>query len=337
MKILVVICTILGVSQALSFSELVRQEWNTYKLEHGKRYSNPREEQLRMEIFMENKMKIAKHNEKFEKGEVSYKMGLNQYGDMTHKEFVSMMTSPDRRLFKDELKEQRLRAEKFISRGDVSLPAAIDWREKGAVSRVKNQGSCGGCWAFGATGAIESQYLINGKNVSLSEQNLIDCADDFGNLGCSGGFRNYAFDYIISNGGVDTEESYPYEAKDGRCRFNAKTIGATISSVVVLPEEDQQALKEALATVGPVGVAMDAGTESFQFYTSGVFYDSSCHNDYYGLNHEVLAVGYGTENGDDYWIIKNSWGKSWGDAGYFKISTRNNNCGIATDTSYPVI
>lgn len=333
MKFLVVLCTILAVSQALSYSELVRQEWNTFKLQHGKKYASPSEEEYRMEIFMETRNNIAKHNEAFARGEVTYKMGLNKFADMTKEEFANTMTG-----FRPN-KLVRSRGLNYTRQNNVRLPSSVDWRQQGAVTPVKNQGQCGSCWAFSATGSIEGQHFRKtGQLVSLSEQNLVDCATDYPNSGCDGGDMVAAFKYVIDNGGIDTEDSYPYQRGDHYyCRYNVQNIGATISNYVSIASGDQEALKEAVANVGPVSVAMYASLGSFSRYSSGIYYDARCGGEYYYLDHGVLLVGYGTEDGTDYWIVKNSWGEDWGESGYFRISTKNNNCGIATDASYPVV
>lgn len=146
-----------------------------------------------------------------------------------------------------------------------------------------------------------------------------------------------AFRYIKDNHGIDTEKSYPYEAEDDKCRYNPKTSGATDRGFVDVPTGDENKLKAALATIGPVSVAIDASHESFQFYSTGVYFEPECSPD--NLDHGVLAVGYGTDDdGQDYWIIKNSWGESWGDGGYVKMArNRDNNCGVATQASYPLV
>lgn len=218
-----------------------------------------------------------------------------------------------------------------------SLPDSIDWRSKGAVTPVKDQNHCGCCWAFSATGAIEGHnFLKTGKLVSLSEQNLVDCAKNGGNDGCNGGYMNEAFTYVIQNKGIDSEESYPYEAKDNDCRFNEKTIGATLTDFVRLPSGNEEILKEVVATIGPVATAIDTSDEHYRSFKSGVFNIDKCSSE--RLTHGVLIVGYGTEEGNDYWLVKNSYGKSWGLDGYIKMArNKQNHCGIATDASYPVV
>merc|ERR550532_1723927 len=287
-----------------------------------------------MKIFMENKQKIAKHNTRFHKGHHNYQLEMNHYGDLLTHEFQGMMNG-----YRMDLKQNGtgLLGATYISPANVKLPKNVDWRTSGAVTPVKNQGQCGSCWSFSSTGSLEGQHFRKtGQLVSLSEQNLVDCSTE--NLGCNGGDMQLAYDYIKANHGIDTEASYPYEARDRTCRFKAANVGATITGYEVLRSGDEAALVDALASVGPIAIAIDASHMSFQFYDSGVYVEKNCGNGDYDLDHAVLAVGYGSENGADYFLVKNSWGTSWGQKGYIKMArNRNNQCGVATECVYPTV
>ncbi|XP_045533626.1 cathepsin L isoform X1 [Pieris brassicae] len=342
-----VACVLLAVVVAVSsvsFFDLVREEWNAFKLEHKKEYDSEVEDKFRMKIFAENKHKVAKHNARFERGQVTYRLKPNKYSDMLHHEFVQTMNGYNKTLniYRHNKglygKGRDIRGARFVSPANVQLPEQVDWRQKGAVTDIKDQGKCGSCWSFSTTGALEAQHFRqSGYLVSLSEQNLIDCSASYGNNGCNGGLMDNAFKYIKDNGGIDTERTYPYEGVDDKCRYNPKNSGADDVGFVDVPAGDEEKLKAAVATIGPVSVAIDASQESFQMYADGVYYDENCSPD--NLDHGVLVVGYGTdEQGGDYWLVKNSWGRTWGDLGYIKMArNRNNHCGIASAASYPLV
>ncbi|XP_042858750.1 cathepsin L-like [Penaeus japonicus] len=326
MKVSAVLACVLAVAAA---SPSLRHNWSRFKVEHGRHYASVEEERYRLSVFEQNQQFIDEHNAQFENGEVTFTLKMNQFGDMTTEEIVGAMngfiSTPGRRPV------ATLRAD------EETLPKEVDWRTKGAVTPVKDQKQCGSCWAFSTTGSLEGQHFLkDGKLVSLSEQNLVDCSGKYGNLGCFGGLMDNAFRYIKANKGIDTEESYPYEAKNGQCRFNASDVGATDTGFVDVEHGSESALKKAVATIGPISVAIDASRPTFHFYHDGVYSDKSCSSMH--LDHGVLAVGYGSaENGGDYWLVKNSWNTSWGNKGYIQMSRNNeNNCGIATQASYPV-
>lgn len=339
MKVLIVLVGVIAAASAVSFFELVHEEWKSFKATHNKLYDDETEEKFRMKIFMENKHSIAKHNQLYEQGKVSFKLALNKYADLLSHEF-STLNGYNKTLLRSSVSGERMEEGiTFMSPANVELPETVDWRKKGAVTPIKDQGHCGSCWSFSATGALEGQHFRkSGVLVSLSEQNLIDCSAVYGNNGCNGGLMDNAFKYIKDNGGIDTEKTYPYEGKDDTCRYDAKNTGATDKGFVDIDQGNEQKMKEAIATIGPVSVAIDASHQSFQFYSEGVYYEPEC--DSQNLDHGVLVVGYGTDeaSGSDYWIVKNSWGTSWGDKGYVKMArNRENHCGIATSSSYPLV
>jgi cathepsin L len=326
------------VAQSASSYDVIQKEWDTFKLRYNKTYDNGIEERFRMKIFMENKNRIAKHNALYDKGLISFKLGLNPFADMLRHEFANTMGGFNASLMGKNLQPTAT----FMKLAHVVMDDEVDWRTKGAVTPVKNQHDCGSCYAFSATGALEGQHFRKtGELKSLSEQNIIDCSKKFGNLGCEGGMMNYAFLYVEDNRGIDTEQSYPYEAEDDKkCRYDKSKRGTTNRGFIDVPESDEEALKQAVATIGPISVAfyiVDDG--SFHFYSKGVYENVECSSKLEDLNHGLLVVGYGTtEEGADYWLAKNQWGEYWGEDGYVRLArNRDNACGIATCASYPVL
>ena len=227
------------------------KEWSAYKAEHGKVYSNGLENYGRMMMYKKNKEMIAEHNRLAHQGHHSYFLKMNHFGDFTHMEFLATMNGFDMSLGK--MNKTLESAATFIAPEGFDAPTEVDWRKKGAVTEVKDQGNCGSCWAFSTTGSLEGQHFRKtGKLVSLSEQQLVDCSNDleYQESGCDGGSMGNAFIYIKENHGLDTEESYPYNGKDGICKFKKSSVGATDTGFVVVPMSED-ALAMAIAAHGP--------------------------------------------------------------------------------------
>ncbi|CAH1790413.1 unnamed protein product [Owenia fusiformis] len=304
-------------------------QWNLFKKTHNKVYTQI-EETMRRIIFERNVQRIQSHNLEADMGLHTYRLGMNKYGDLTDEEYRTLlgyrMTNTT-----------RSSSGTFMAPSNMVLPDSVDWRPKGYVTPIKDQKQCGSCWAFSATGSLEGQtFKKTGKLPSLSEQNLVDCSTKEGNHGCGGGLMDLAFKYIKVNDGIDTEMSYPYEAKNDKCRYKSADKGGEDTGFMDIKRGSEKDLQSAVATVGPISVAIDAGHFSFRMYKTGVYYEPKCSS--VRLDHGVLAVGYGSENMQDYWIVKNSWGKSWGSEGYIKMArNRDNQCGIATQSSYPLV
>ncbi|KAH8274501.1 hypothetical protein KR044_002091, partial [Drosophila immigrans] len=323
MKVIIAILLFIGLAHAN-----LEEEFNSFKEIYNKVYKDFSEHDQRKQIFKDNAEFIKQHNQRHAAGEKSYKMGVNQFSDLLSEEFQAVMLSSINPNGSTTGSNQI-----FTPSPSVKIPDSIDWREMGAVTGVKDQGGCGSCWAFATIGTLEGQWFIkNQQLVSLSEQNLVDCSTKDG--GCQGGWPDNALSYIKDNGGVDTEDSYPYEAKDSECRFNPDNVGAKVADIVVVASDDESALAAAVAEKGPISVAIDASF--FQHYQGGVLDEPDCQGQ---VNHGVVVVGYGhDDNGGDYWLVKNSWSEAWGENGYVRMArNKNNQCKIASHGVYPVV
>jgi len=286
----------------------------------------------RFQIYSNNLDFINKWN----RDNLYHQVGMNQFGDLTVEEFVSLyaMRKP---LDLNEVKKSN-NLHDFVYDPSMPMNDTVDWRTKNAVTHVKNQGTCGSCYIFASIGAMEALHSMKtGQLVGLSEQNALDCCGPEKCRGCDGGGADWVYDYVIKNKGIDTEATYPYEFKENTCRFNAHNVGATITGYVDVAccGISETKLQQAVNLV-PVAAAIDCGHSSFQFYKSGVYYEPACSPT--ALSHYILVVGYGNSGTTDYWIVKNSWSATWGTEGYILMSrNRNNNCGIASWPVYPTL
>ncbi|XP_071771678.1 pro-cathepsin H [Centroberyx gerrardi] len=317
---------ILSGTSAFRFSEPDESHFKSWMVQHNKMYE-VEEYYDRLQIFNENKRRIDKHNE----GNHTFTMRLNQFSDLTFSEFRRsfLLSEP-----------QNCSATKgnYVSSSNGPYPDSIDWRNKGHyVTDVKNQGPCGSCWTFSTTGCLESVTAIaTGKLLLLSEQQLVDCAQAFNNHGCDGGLPSQAFEYIMYNKGLMAEDDYPYKAFDQSCKYRPELAAAFVKEVMNITAYDEMGMVDAVATRNPVSFAYEV-TDDFMHYHQGVYSSTKCHKTTDKVNHAVLAVGYGQENGTPYWIVKNSWGTSWGMKGYFFIERGKNMCGLAACSSFPVV
>jgi C1A family cysteine protease len=309
------------------------KQFSNFQERFSKQYETFEEVESRFQIFRTNLRNIIIHNLDHSQ---NFTMGINQFTDLTPNEFKAQYVGG----LKAEAEVGSYGCKTFSS-GASGAPDSIDWRTKGAVTSVKDQGQCGSCWTFSATGAIEGAWAIaKGQLIDLSEEQLVECATgmSYGSHGCNGGIMEGAFKYVIEHGQCSLS-SYPYTSgtgESGSCKSCSSV--AHMSSCSDVKPNDQISLKAALAKQ-PVAVAISADTRVFQSYTSGVITSSSC---YTSLDHGVLAVGYGTENGIEYYLVKNSWGESWGENGYVKIGRSDSTndagiCGIAMDPSFPTV
>lgn len=303
--------------------------FSVWAVQQQKNYT-AEERATRQAIFKSNLELINQHNAE----DHSYKLGINEYADLTWEEFrenkLGLKAGHDGSF-------RQADGQVSFMHSEVEAPASVDWHAAGAVTPVKNQGMCGSCWAFSTTGSVEGiNYIKTGELSSLSEQELVDC-DSSKDAGCGGGLMDYAFQYIMDNGGLDTEQDYGYWGFGLMCNhLKEKRSAVTIDGFEDVPENDEAALKQAVA-MQPVSVAICA-SGGLQFYRSGIVGGKCCDE----LDHGVLAVGYGVDEvtGKDYWIVKNSWGAGWGEGGFFRMernaADEQGMCGIAKAASYPV-
>jgi len=302
------------------------EHFNTWLLKFKPSYMDDISEVAkRFKVFSDNLDHIRKVNAENR----SYYLGLGPLTDLTQEEYRNQYLNPS---LKTVLKSRKSTG--VFTHANVTADSSVDWRQKGAVTPVKNQAQCGSCWAFSSTGSMEGiNFIKTGKLVSLSEQQLVDC--DRVDNGCGGGIMDQAFKYVMNNGGIDTEDDYSYTARDGTCQTSkaAKHV-VTIDSYQDVPVNSKDDLMKAI-TAQPVSIAIEADHADFQNYAGGVFSDD-CGT---SLDHGVLAVGYDSGASEPYWIVKNSWGSAWGMDGYIKLAMNvggsQGQCGILEHPVYP--
>eukprot|EP00898_Chlorokybus_atmophyticus_P000156 jgi/Chlat1/1140/Chrsp112S01619 len=303
------------------------------------------------EAFRDNALLVHAHNAAKDTAGHTYTLALNRFADVSWEDFASSFLGASQNCSATTTDDADDTNTPFANK--LKPPVRRDWRADGGVSPVKNQGHCGSCWTFSTTGALESALLIkHGKNVSLSEQQLVDCAQDYDNHGCFGGLPSHAFEYIRFTGGLDTESSYPYVAGDNAtqhdsCLFQRDDVAVRVAAVHNITQGHEEGILRAVGFHGPVSVAFEV-VKDLRFYHEGVYKSGECRKGPDTVNHAVLAVGYDTAragNGSNnmrkrevpYWIIKNSWSAQWGNDGYFLMERGVDMCGIAACASYPVI
>ncbi|ELR24500.1 cathepsin L 2 precursor, putative [Acanthamoeba castellanii str. Neff] len=300
--------------------EPIRRKFLDWMTTHNKSYVNP-ELAHRWNVWRENYRFIEEHNRQNR----TYSLGMNQFGDLTFDDYKALYT----------VTMPPFNASNYDVHNATSSGLArrnVDWRNQNCVQRVKNQGSCESNYAFAAIGALETAYCLkhDGYLADMSEQHLVDC----GGRGCSGGWMHDMFAYLQRSGGTTFQSEYPYTGRVGTCQAQSKRKVAQVESHKMIRRGDENDLMQALSTVGTIAIAYNAGTQAHAYYRSGVLDVPGCGNT---PTHAVLLVGYGNEGGKDYWLLKNSWGTSWGEAGYFKLVRGKNMCGIADWASYPVV
>eukprot|EP00178_Gracilaria_changii_P013651 TRINITY_DN38524_c0_g1_i1.p2 TRINITY_DN38524_c0_g1~~TRINITY_DN38524_c0_g1_i1.p2 ORF type:complete len:338 (+),score=67.41 TRINITY_DN38524_c0_g1_i1:80-1015(+) len=302
--------------------------FNTWAVDFGKVYADVSERNYRLQVFTENYY-VAKELTETDLGTAVYDVMTSPFADLTTEEFAASYLSPI------DLPSRNTAT--YVSKSDPrQVDEEFDWRDQGVVTPVKNQGSCGSCWAFSATAAHESVYAMAGNDlVDLSPQFLVDCDTEV-DMGCKGGLMDEAYKYIIAAGGIPVEADYPYEGKDSTCRADESKFIAPLSDYIMVgPDEDE--LLVTLQELGPLAVAVNASW--LQFYRKGVSEPRICNPDH--INHGILMMGsgFGEKKGKTVpsWTLKNSWGSRWGEDGFFRLRRGKGTCGINTYIVSPVL
>jgi len=314
---------------ALAYGERIKGTFEVpnyaeFKAKWNKSYTAVQED-AHYNAYLKNVEFINNHNAEYDEGKHTFWCGVNEWSDMTDEEYEAR-------------NGYRLPTEPIqgpVRNGDpATSPDSVDWRTQGAVNYVKNQGQCGSCWAFSAVCALEGQWAIHkGSLPDCGEQQLVSC--DPSSHGCSGGWPSRSYDYISGQGsnGIDTQSSYPYTASDSSCDYSKTQDGQNVAATCTGPHSvgsSEGALQEAVGNVGPISICLCASSSAFGQYSGGIFDDASCGT---SINHAVACVGYDTNQ--NYWIVRNSWGTSWGESGYIRMVKGKNMCGMLSNSCYP--
>ncbi|XP_041983703.1 cathepsin L-like [Aricia agestis] len=311
----------------LTTDDVPETHWNEYKSIYNKKYVSQTHEEAALSVWKNNLRKVAEHNQLYLSGKRSYTLHLNMFGDWPIMSYVEDLLKliwtiplydpardPHRTAYKRNLHQK--------------IPREMDWRDRGYKPRLEEQYHCGACYAFAITHALQAQvYKHHGDWRELSPQQIVDCSLPDGNQGCNGGSLEAALRYA-SRAGLIRESYYPYRGKRGHCHYRSAEVSARPRRWATLPAGDERAIERALATIGPMAVAVNAEPFTFQLYRSGIYDDPFCVP--WKMNHAMLLVGYTPE----YWVLLNWWGRHWGEGGYMRIRRGHNVCGVANMATY---
>jgi len=325
MRSILVLFAVLAVSFAIGFADL--SAFDSWAKKYGKTYNTAQEKAVRMRNFVASLQRIGQKNANNTNGAM---YGLTKFSDMTPEEFSSTV------LMKNRIFPQHNVEVDILKPSRIGAPSSFDWRTASntPITPVKDQGQCGSCWAFSVAETAESVNILNGNgnanSLRVSEQQIVDC--DTSDDGCNGGLPESAWTYIISTGGLDSESSYPYTAEDGTCQFNAKNIVAKVSGWKYATSSGDETTLQTNLLAQPISICVDAA--NWQDYTSGVMTAWECAW-VVELDHCVQLVGYNSGASPAYWIVRNSWGTTWGESGYIRLTMGENTCGLTEEATMP--
>jgi len=328
MKSIILLAVLFAVALALPSEAELKAQFAEFTQKYNKNYATSEIDQR----YANFKASVARAAEK-QATSTNTQFGITKFSDMTEDEFRSTIL-----MSKVPQKTATNVRVSGVSVADPKAPATFDWRDHNAVTPVKDQGQCGSCWAFSATEAIESAWILKGhatpSTINLAPQQIVDCDTIDGVQGCNGGLTESAYDYIVQAGGQDPEVDYPYTAKNGVCKFIAKDVAAKISTYTAISKQES-ALATNLASIGPLSICLDAA--HWQDYQSGVMTNLQCCPPFGScqMDHCVQLVGYNSTASTPYYIVRNSWNTDWGIAGYIWLEMNKNTCGIANDVTWP--